>query len=64
MLKGDNSMDYCYQCLQVQKNYISFAALKQEREKGGEKEKETDLKLEKTFQSPWTPCRICSQQVT
>ena len=28
-----------------------------EREKGGEREKETDLKLEKTFQSP------CSQQV-
>ena len=41
-----------------------FAALKmREREKGGEREKETVLKLKKTFQSLWTPCRTCSQQV-
>ena len=30
---------------------------------GGEMEEETDLKLEETLQSPWTPCRTCSQQV-
>ena len=41
-----------------------FAALKRERgRRAGKGEKETDLKLEKTFQSLWTPCRTCSKQV-
>ena len=40
-----------------------FVALKWEGGKGGEMETETDVKMEKTFQSPWTPCRTCSQQV-
>ena len=53
-------MDECYRCLQVRKT-ISVCCIKtSEREKGGVREKETDLKLKKTFQSPLTPC---SQQV-
>ena len=44
---------------------LSVCCIKtREREKGGEREKETDLKLKKTpFQSHWTPCRTCSQHV-
>ena len=41
-----------------------FAALKRESgRRAGKGEKETDLKLEKTFQSLWTSCRTYSQQV-
>ena len=42
MLKGVNSTDWCYWCLQVR---YQFAALKRQKEteKGREGEKETDL---------------------
>ena len=47
----------------AEKLYVCCIKMR-EREKGGERKKETDLKLEKkTFQSLGTPCRTCSQQV-
>ena len=45
-------MDECYRCLQVQKNCISLLHSNEREGEGGEGEKETDMKLEKTFKSP------------
>ena len=47
ILMGDYSTDLWYQCLQVKKMKAVCCIKTSEREKGGEREKEIDLQLER-----------------